>query len=115
MAQIGVIVIGGMTFTTDTSFGFMMANVGYILCLYLVQINLGLGIFNLIPIPPLDGSKVLNAILPQRLYFKIMDYERYGFILLILLINTPIFSTILYTGRSFMMELFNTIIGLFIH
>ncbi len=39
-------------------------------------INLGFMIFNLIPIPPLDGSRILNVILPDKVYFKIMKYER---------------------------------------
>jgi len=39
-------------------------------------INLGFMIFNLIPIPPLDGSRILNVILPSKIYFKIMKYER---------------------------------------
>ncbi len=63
--------------------------------LALTVMNIGLGVFNLIPIPPLDGSKILNAVLPGRIYFKIMQYERYGFIILILLLNFPIFSNIL--------------------
>ena len=40
-------------------------------------INVGLGLFNLVPIPPLDGSRILNLILPAKWYFKIMKYERY--------------------------------------
>lgn len=39
-------------------------------------LNVGLGVFNLIPIPPFDGSRILNAILPEKIYFKIMKYER---------------------------------------
>lgn len=39
-------------------------------------VNLGLAIFNLIPIPPLDGSRILNLILPEKTYFSIMRYER---------------------------------------
>jgi Zn-dependent protease len=40
------------------------------------QINIGIGLFNLIPIPPLDGSRILNVILPPKYYFGIMKYER---------------------------------------
>lgn len=48
-----------------------------LLFVYLMHaINLGLAIFNLIPIPPLDGSKILNVILPPKAYFGIMRYER---------------------------------------
>lgn len=50
-------------------------------------INLALGIFNFLPIPPLDGSKIFNAVLPERLYFKIMSYEQYIFIVLFIIIR----------------------------
>ena len=46
-------------------------------------VNLGLGIFNLIPIPPLDGSRILTAVLPPRLYFGIMKYERKIYLVLV--------------------------------
>lgn len=52
----------------------------------LATLNVGLGVFNLIPISPLDGSKVLFALLPDRAYEKLMYYERYGFFLLYALI-----------------------------
>ena len=59
---------------------------------YIAIINIGLGSFNLIPIPPLDGSKVLGAVLPSRIYFKYMRYERYGSILLIVLLFVGVLS-----------------------
>ena len=55
-------------------------------CLYtLAPLSVGLGLFNLIPIPPLDGSKVLGAFLPDRAYFTLMRYERYGMLVLLAL------------------------------
>lgn len=42
----------------------------------LTALNIGLGVFNMIPVPPFDGSRILNALLPQRIYFKVMKYER---------------------------------------
>ena len=49
-------------------------------------ISLGFCIFNLIIVPPLDGSKVLFSLLPDRLYLKLMRYERYGSLLLLVLV-----------------------------
>jgi len=53
-------------------------------------LSIGLGLFNLIPIPPLDGSKVLGALLPDRAYYLQMHYERYGMLVLILLSMTSL-------------------------
>lgn len=47
-------------------------------------LSIGLGVFNLIPFPPLDGSKILGAFLPDRVYYTLLQYERYGMFLLIL-------------------------------
>ncbi|MBQ8851589.1 MAG: site-2 protease family protein [Oscillibacter sp.] len=51
----------------------------------LAPLSVGLGLFNLLPIPPLDGSKVLGALLPDETYFRLMRYERYGMLLLLAL------------------------------
>ena len=53
-------------------------------------ISLGFCIFNLIPVPPLDGSKILLSLLSDQAYWKLMRYERYGSIALILLVWTGV-------------------------
>lgn len=54
--------------------------------LILAIINIGLGVFNLIPIPPLDGSKILGSFLKGQVYEQYMKYQQYGFIILALLL-----------------------------
>lgn len=58
-------------------------------------LSIGLGLFNLIPIPPLDGSKVLFSLLPERTYYTIMRYERFGMAVLLLLVWLDVGSSYL--------------------
>ena len=51
--------------------------------LYMISINITLAVFNFIPIPPFDGSRIATYFLPQRIYFKIMQYENIIFIALL--------------------------------
>ena len=52
------------------------------LCIYTAILSTGLAVFNLFPVPPLDGSKVLASVLPPRFYLWLMQYERWGMFLL---------------------------------
>ena len=61
-------------------------------------ISLGMGIFNLLPIPPLDGSKVLYSVIPEGAYEALMRYERYGMIVLLALVWTGALGSPLSTA-----------------
>lgn len=59
---------------------------------YLAVLSVGLGLFNLIPIPPLDGSKVLFSLLPDRIYRTILRYERFVVLAVVLLAWSGVFG-----------------------
>ena len=61
-------------------------------------LSIGLGLFNLLPIPPLDGAKVLGGLLPDRTYFALMRYERYGMLLLLLMSFADVGSGVINCG-----------------
>ncbi|MEG2096625.1 MAG: site-2 protease family protein [Pseudoflavonifractor sp.] len=66
----------------------------------LASLSLGLGIFNLIPFPPLDGSKVLGAFLPDRMYYTILRYERIGMFILMGLLYFGVLDGVLIGART---------------
>ena len=66
----------------------------------LLLLNIGLGIFNLIPFPPLDGSKVVAMFLPDRAYLRWMQLERYGMFLLMLVLWMGWLDGFLDTART---------------
>lgn len=68
-----------------------------------VSVNLSFMVFNLIPIPPLDGSRILGIFLSNKSYFKLQQYERYSMIIIILLSLSGAFSRIIGTGVSAVM------------
>ena len=69
----------------------------------IVVVNLALAIFNLVPIPPLDGSKILFSLFPNSISSKIFHYEQYSLILLLVFII--FFSDYLYPILSFAFHL----------
>ncbi|MDO4204394.1 MAG: site-2 protease family protein [Selenomonadaceae bacterium] len=78
----------------------------------IVIYNINFGIFNLIPLPPLDGSKVLYHIIPYEHRWRYMQLERYSFLILIAMMMTPILGSILVPLARLTLKLFSIIISL---
>ena len=78
-----------------------------------VIVNLGFFVFNMIPIPPLDGSRLLYALAPEFVRRGMEAIERYGvmFIFLIVLLASPLIGKIMLTSIQFFLELFARIFG----
>ena len=79
-------------FPATTSFAYYLQYAALTLLFYFHSLNLSLGVFNLIPIPPLDGSRIFLTFLPPKYYFGIMKYERYIQLALLLLLWTDIIT-----------------------
>ena len=77
--------------------------VGFIARIFAVR-NLCFMVFNIIPIPPLDGAKVMGMLLPDGAYYKMLQYERYSMILIMVLSLTGVFSSIIVTGVNIVMN-----------
>lgn len=80
------------------------------LLLSIFWFNIILGVFNLIPIPPLDGSKILFSFLPLKYEYYLIKYERYGYIILLLLIMSSTLDKILVPMVNFMINLIGKIV-----
>jgi len=73
---------------------------------FMVQFNLILGIFNLLPLPPLDGSKLFGSVLPDSVYFSFINFgSRYGMIILLVLVFTGVLWNIIGPLREFALNL----------
>ncbi|MDO9213836.1 MAG: site-2 protease family protein [Methylococcales bacterium] len=77
-----------------------------------ISINLVLALVNLLPIPPLDGSRILSGLLPNYWAWQYNKLERFGFIILLLLLSTNILGTILAYPLFIAQQLFFSIAGL---
>lgn len=85
------------------SFNFVTSEVMYniaVMFAYMVSLNIGLAVFNMLPIPPLDGSRIFSLFLDEKSYFNIMRFERYIFFILVIVMYSGILSTPLAYLRS---------------
>jgi Zn-dependent protease len=87
----------GLLFTPLNGHGSALGDAVSQMIVTTAYLSLALAVFNFIPISPLDGSKVLFSFLSDEAYGKLMRYERYGMILLIVLVASGAFSGVLST------------------
>lgn len=76
----------------------------------IVLYNVNFAIFNMLPLPPLDGSRVLMCFLPTEWTYKLASLERYSFLILIALVMTPVFTYILIPMQRLIFTLFSLLL-----
>lgn len=91
------LVAGGMGLLTASDSIFALG----IILETMITLNIGLAVFNLLPVPPLDGSRLLTALLPYRIYYKLMRHEQLFMLVLFLLLWSGILSTPLFFLRYY--------------
>lgn len=77
----------------------------------MVQYNVLLGVFNLIPLPPLDGSKIVMTFLPEKITYKLLSVERYTNMILIALIFTGSISKVVLSMSDFVLKFMYGLLG----
>ncbi|MBR4153344.1 MAG: site-2 protease family protein [Selenomonadaceae bacterium] len=98
--------------TLMIKFGLPISDGVFVVFKLIIIYNINFAIFNMLPIPPLDGSHILRNLLPYELARRYEELERYSFIFLIIIIATPILSYVFLPLQRFIFGIFNSIVGI---
>ena len=111
MYKIYIVAMRGFTITSTQQGVIIMAI--SILFGYAISINTSLAIFNLFPVPPLDGSKILFSLLPYKVYYKyVMPYEKYINLAFTVLVILGVLSPVISWCSSHIINLYFIILGM---
>ncbi|EHM43379.1 site-2 protease family protein [Anaeroglobus geminatus] len=80
----------------------------------IVLYNINFAVFNLLPLPPLDGSRILAALLPGQWAYKLAGLERYSFLILIALLMTNVLGAVLIPIQRGILFLYQIVLSVFI-
>ena len=93
-------------------FGFPISEGLLVVFKLIIIYNINFAIFNMLPIPPLDGSHILRNLLPYELSRMFEGLERYSFIFLIIIIATPVLSYVFVPIQRVIFSIMNSIVGI---
>ncbi len=110
LAFIGLAVLIFLTSTLGMQLSYGLRSVLWLIVIY----NINFGVFNLIPLPPLDGSRILMALLPYEMQYRYAALERYSMIIFVIFIATPVLRYILVPIAQFILTLFSGILLVFL-
>lgn len=112
LANLGLAVVGALIYHFLNGLPQAFPSLVGAILRFTITINLVLGVFNLFPIPPLDGSKILLSQLPYNLAKEYQKLEKYGFLILLIFMMIPFGnSSLLQTILGFFVRIFNQLLG----
>ena len=95
-------------------FGINMSEGAATVLQMIMIININFAIFNMLPIPPLDGSHILRNLLPYELAYRFAQLERYSFLILIIFLMTPILGYVFVPLQRLVLGIFQAVVGIFL-
>ncbi len=95
-----------------SQFGVHLSQGTILVCRLIIIYNINFAIFNLIPLPPLDGSHILKQLLPRELAWRFASLERYSLLILIVFVMTPILQYVFVPMQQIIWQVFAALIEL---